>query len=81
MLKSRKVYRVFNNNELYRKKQVDFLHGIMCTDNFECKDMSMEEAYKNSKCISGSIVDESIKDCLIFTFLIESIILLRKIRL
>ena len=68
MLKSKKVYRVFNNNELWSKKKVDFLHGVMCTDNFECKDMSMEEAYKNSKCISGSIVDESIKDCLIFTF-------------
>lgn len=68
MLKSKKVYRVFNNNELWSKKQVDFLHGIMCTDNFECRNMSMEEAFNNSECISGCVIDESIKDCLIFTF-------------
>jgi hypothetical protein len=68
MLKSKKVYRVFNNNELWSKKQVDFLHGIWCIDNFECRNMSMEEACKNSTCISGRIIDESIKDCLIFTF-------------
>lgn len=68
MLKSRKVYRVFNNNELWSKKKIDFFHGIWCTDNFECKDMSMKDSFSNSKCISGSIVDESIKDCLIFTF-------------
>ena len=68
MLKSKKVYRVFNNNELWSKKQVDFLHGIMCTDNFECRNMSMEDSFSKSKCISGSIIDESIKECLIFTF-------------
>lgn len=68
MLKSKKVYRVFNNNELWSKKQVDFLHGIMCTDNFDCRNMSMEDSFSKSKCISGSIVDESIKDCLIFTY-------------
>ena len=28
----------------------------------------MEDSFSKSKCISGSIVDESIKDCLIFTF-------------
>lgn len=68
MLKSKKVYRVFNNNELWSKKQIDFLHGIWCTDNFECKNMSMEDAFNNSECISGCVIDESIKDCLIFTF-------------
>ena len=68
MLKSKKVYRVFNNNELWSKKQVDFLHGIMCTDNFDCRNMSMKDSFSKSKCISGSIVDESIKDCLIFTY-------------
>ena len=68
MLKSKKVYRVFNNNELWSKKQVDFLHGIMCTDNFECRNTSMEEAFNNSECISGCVIDESIKDCLIFAF-------------
>ena len=30
--------------------------------------MDMKDAKKNSECISGSIIDESIKDCLIFTF-------------
>ena len=40
----------------------------MCTDNFDCRNMSMEDSFSKSKCISGSIVDESIKDCLIFTY-------------
>lgn len=30
--------------------------------------MNMEDAKKNSQCISGCIIDESIKNCLIFTF-------------
>ena len=68
MLKSKKVYRVFNNNELWSKKQVDFLHGIMCTDNFDCRNMSMEDSFNNSEYISGCVIDESIKECLIFTF-------------
>lgn len=68
MIKEKKMYRVYDEDKLYRKKQIDFLHGIWCTDNFECKNMSMEDAISNSKCISGSIIDESIKDCLIFTF-------------
>ena len=54
-------------NELWNKN-IDFLSGIQCTDNFECRNMSMEDAKKNSKCISGCFIDESIKDCLIFTF-------------
>ena len=28
----------------------------------------MEDSFSKSKCISGSIIDESIKECLIFTF-------------
>ncbi len=28
----------------------------------------MEDAFNNSRCISRRIIDESIKDCLIFTF-------------
>lgn len=49
-------------------KNIDFMSGIWCTDNFECRDMSMKDAKKNSECISGCIIDETIKECLIFTF-------------
>lgn len=49
-------------------KSIDFMSGIWCTDNLECRNMSMEDAKKNSKCISGCSIDESIKNCLIFTF-------------
>lgn len=49
-------------------KNIDFMRGIWCTDNFECRNMSMKDTKKNSQCISGCIVDENIKDCLIFTF-------------
>lgn len=49
-------------------KNIDFMSGIWCSDNFECRNMGMEDAKKNSGCISGSIIDESIKKCLIFTF-------------
>ena len=45
--------------------------GIRCTDNFDCENMSIKDALSNSVCLSGNIVDESIKDCLIFTFLDE----------
>lgn len=68
MIKTKKLHRVYDYNELWSKKKIDFLHGIWCTDNFECRNMSMEDAFKNSRCISGCIVNEGIKDCLIFTF-------------
>ena len=68
MFNKEKMSRVYDEDQLYRKKQVDFLHGIWCTNDFECRNMSMKDAFKNSKCISGRIIDESIKDCLIFTF-------------
>ena len=67
MIKKKKLYRVYDYDELL-DKNIDFLNSIWCTDNFECRNMSMEDAMKNSECISGSIIDESIKDCLIFTF-------------
>lgn len=35
MLKSKNVYKVLDYCELWSKKQVDFLHGIWCTDNFD----------------------------------------------
>ena len=63
----KKVYRVMDYGELL-DKNIDFMSGIWCTDNFECRNMSMKNAKKNSECISGGFIDESIKDCLIFTF-------------
>lgn len=68
MLARKKVYRVFRNYELW-KKDIDFLNEIRCTDNFNCRNMTIQDAWENSECISGHIIDESIKDCLIFTFL------------
>lgn len=68
MLKKEKMYCVYDEDKLYRKKQIDFLHGIWCTDNFECRNMGMKDAFNNSEYISGCVIDESIKDCLIFTF-------------
>ncbi len=62
MIKKKKLHRVMDYSELWDKK------NIWCTDNFECRNMDMKDAKKNSECISGSIIDESIKDCLIFTF-------------
>ncbi len=68
MIKIKKLHRVYGYTELWDKKKIDFLHGIWCTDNFECRNMSMKDAFKNSRCISGRIIDESIKNYLIFTF-------------
>ena len=67
MIKTKKVYQVMEYGELL-DKNIDFMSGIWCTDNFECRNMSMKDAKKNSECISGCFIDESIKDCLIFTF-------------
>lgn len=49
-------------------KNIDFINGIRCTDNFECRNMSIQDAWKNSECISGRIIDETLKNCLLFTF-------------
>ena len=68
MIKKRKAYRVYDDNELCEKKGWDFIHSIWVTDNFECRNMDMRDAFKNSEYISGRIVDDSIKDSLIFTF-------------
>ena len=68
MIKKKKLYRVMDYGELWDKKKIDFLHVIWGTDNFECRNMSMKDAKKNSECISGSMIDVNIKDCLIFTF-------------
>lgn len=67
MIKTKKIYKVMDYGELL-DKNIDFMSGIWCTDNFECRNMSMKDAKKNSECISGCFIDESIKDCLVFTF-------------
>lgn len=43
--------------------------GIWCTDNLDCENMSIKDAQSNSVCLSGNVFNESIKGCLIFTFL------------
>ena len=68
MIKKKKLYRVYDYGELWDKKKIDFLNNIWCTDNFECRNMSMKDALKNSECISGRVIDESMKHCLVFTF-------------
>lgn len=67
MIKMKKIYKVMDYGELL-DKNIDFMSGIWCTDNFECRNMSMKDAKKNSEYISGCFIDESIKDCLVFTF-------------
>ena len=68
MLIDKKIYRVLNYGEGIEQVN-DFINSIRCTDNFDCRNMSKQDAYKNSVCISGRIIDESIKECLIFTVL------------
>lgn len=43
--------------------------GIWCTNNPDCENMSIKDAQSNSVCLSGNVFNESIKGCLIFTFL------------
>lgn len=43
--------------------------GIWCTDNLDCENMSIKDAQSNSVCLSRNVFNESIKGCLIFTFL------------
>lgn len=67
MLEKKKVYRVYENHELWNEKEIDFLHGIWCTDNFEYRNMNIQDLLEKSECISGCIIDKTIKNCLIFT--------------
>lgn len=68
MIKTQIVYRVPNILETF-EGVCGTPMGVWCTDNFECKNMSIDDAQNDSVCLSGNIFDESIKDCLIFTFL------------
>ena len=69
MLINKKLYRVLQYGESIGEIPNDFINGIWCTDNFDCRNMSIQDALDNSERISGGIIDESIKECLIFTFL------------
>lgn len=69
MFINKKIYRVSKWGDSVGEITNDFINGIRCTDNLNCRNMSRHDAYENSDCISGRIIDESIKECLIFTFL------------
>ena len=45
MIKKKKLYRVYDYGELWINKKIDFLNSIWCTDNFECRNMSMSEIH------------------------------------
>ena len=68
MITRKTVYRVPNILETF-EGACGTPMGVQCTDNPNCENMSIEDAQNNSICLSGNIFDESIKDCLIFTFL------------
>lgn len=63
MITTKTVYVVPDNSNAF-----DEIIGAWCTDNTECKNMSFEDARKHSKCLNGKIIDESIKNYLLFTF-------------
>lgn len=71
MITTKTVYRVpdvFENfNKLDDISQIP--SGVWCTENEDVKNMSMEESWKYSNCLNGQIIDDSIKNCLIFAFL------------
>lgn len=68
MITRKTVYRVPNILETF-EGACGTPMGVWCTDNPNCANMSIEDAQNNSICLSGNIFDESIKNCLIFTFL------------
>lgn len=68
MITTKTVYKVPNILESDRELFSTPV-GIWCADNIECENMSIEDAQNNSVCLSGNVIDESIKDCLVFTFL------------
>lgn len=71
MITAKTVYKVPDNLDDYAGFSGLFSTpvGIWCTNNFDCETMSIKNEQSNSVCLSGNIFDESIKDCLIFTFL------------
>ncbi|MCM1044454.1 MAG: hypothetical protein NC417_02990 [Candidatus Gastranaerophilales bacterium] len=68
MIKTKTLYRVPNMFETF-EGVCGTPTGVWCTDNLDCQNMSIEDAQNNSVCLSGNVINESIKDQLIFTFL------------
>lgn len=64
MITTKTVYIVPDNSD----RVFDEIIGVWCTNNMECENMSFEDARKHSICLNGKIIDESIKECLLFTF-------------
>lgn len=70
MIATKTLYKVPNCLESFEGiASIPF--GVWCTTNQEVRNITMEEAWESSYCISGRLVDKSISDCLIFAFLDE----------
>ncbi len=68
MIGTKKIYRILNDKELWEKDGPDYFYDIWVSNNFEYKDMNINDALRNSKRISGKIIDSTIRDSLIFIF-------------
>lgn len=71
MITTKILYKVPNCLESF-EGIASITFGVWCTNNQEVRNMTMEEAWKDSHCLSGKLVDVSIGDCLIFVFLDEA---------
>ena len=68
MITTKTLYRVPDIFENFDDiSQIVF--GVWCTENQDVRNMGMEESWKHSIRLNGQIIDESIKNCLIFAFL------------
>jgi hypothetical protein len=65
VITTKTVYQVTGNDDLL---SFYFIVGIYISDNPNVRNMSLEEALKNGKLINGAIIDESIKDYIIYSF-------------
>lgn len=71
MITAKTLYKVPNCLESFEGiASIPF--GVWCTNNQEVRNMTMEEAWKSSHCISGKLIDKNISECLIFAFLDEA---------
>ena len=75
MITTKTVYRVPNLFEKSHCFLSDLLCGLWCTNTLTMEDIKQMDFYKetqyNDQCndISGKLIDDSLKDCLFFTFL------------
>lgn len=68
MITTKTLYRVPDIFESF-EGVASFPSGVWCTENEDVRNMGMEESWKYSNRLNGQIIDESIKNCLIFAFL------------